>query len=281
MKFSERIGIIKAKDTIQVDFIDDDLRNGLWNAIQINFWDKIGSQYIGYSKYANFFNELWVKYFKLPLDTMNNETRLFRARIRDWFFHWDWYEVYDFIEYVANAESPTSSDRFIEFCNEILERELSGYRFINGLIAPITSELEVNEIDIAIKNSSDNTLVGVKTHLENALRMLSDRESPDYRNSIKESISAVESISKVLSTGSNHSLSSALDKLKGKINLHPALEKGFKQIYGYASDSDGIRHALMEESTCDFEDAKYMLVACSAFVNYLMVKADKAGIEIK
>lgn len=281
MKFSERIGIIKAKDTIQVDFIDDDLRNGLWNAIQINFLDKIGSRYISYSKYANFFNELWINHFKLPLDTMDDETTFLRTKIRDWFFQWDWYEIYDFIEYAANAESPASSDKFIEFCNEILERELSGYRFINGLIAPITSELEVSEIDIAIRKSSDNALVGVKTHLENALRLLSDRGSPDYRNSIKESISAVESISKVLSTGSNHSLSSALDNLKGKINLHPALEKGFKQIYGYTSDSDGIRHALMEESTCDFEDAKYMLVACSAFINYLMVKADKAGLEIK
>jgi hypothetical protein len=30
-----------------------------------------------------------------------------------------------------------------------------------------------------------------------------------------------------------------------------------------------------------FEDAKYMLVACSAFVNYLIVKADKAGIVLK
>ena len=108
-----------------------------------------------------------------------------------------------------------------------------------------------------------------------------DRESPDYRNSIKESISAVESISKVLSTGSRDTLGGALDKIKGKIKLHPALEKGFKQIYGYTSDTDGIRHALMEEPTCDFEDAKYMLVSCSAFVNYLIVKADKAGIKLK
>jgi hypothetical protein len=29
----------------------------------------------------------------------------------------------------------------------------------------------------------------------------------------------------------------------------------------------------MDESTVEFEDAKYMLVACSAFVNYLLAKA--------
>lgn len=32
----------------------------------------------------------------------------------------------------------------------------------------------------------------------------------------------------------------------------------------------------MEESNLAFEDAKFMLVSCSAFVNYLVAKAAKA-----
>ena len=39
-------------------------------------------------------------------------------------------------------------------------------------------------------------------------------------------------------------------------------------------------HALMDEPTLDIEDAKFMLISCSAFVNYLVVKAQKAGIAI-
>ena len=280
MKFSERQGIINAKDTLQIDFMDDGLRNGLWNAVKLYYFDKTGD-YIPESQYETFFNTLWHNYFKLPLDTMNNWAVTTKSEIRNWFFEWDWYEVYDFIEYITKINSPTNSNKFIEFCNKTLERDLSGYRFINGIIAPITSKLEIQEIDTALTNSSNTALVGVKTHLEDALRMLSDKESPDYRNSIKESISAVESIAKVLSSGAKHSLSSALDRIKGKIKLHSALEKGFKQIYGYTSDTDGIRHALMEESSCDFEDAKYMLVSCSAFINYLIVKADKSGITIE
>jgi len=281
MRFSERHGIIKAKDTIQVDYIDEDLQNGLWNAVQVFYLDNVGSKYISTSNYNGFFKNLWHNFFKLPLDTMDDWYNTTRLQIRGWFFQWEWYEIYDFIEFLAKTKSPSDSVKFIEFCNNIFEKELSGFRFINGIIAPITNELEIKEIDDAIINSTNNALVGAKTHIENALRMISDRESPDYRNSIKESISAVESISKVLSSGSKHSLGSALDKIKGKIKLHPALEKGFKQIYGYTSDTDGIRHALMEESTCDFEDAKYMLVSCSAFINYLIVKADKAGIKIE
>ena len=278
MKFSERIGIIKAKDTIQVDYIDDDLKNGLWNAVQVFYLDQVDSKYIDQSSYRDFFYVLWHNFFKLPLDEIDNWYGTTRLQIREWFFAWEWYEIYDFIEYITKIESNTSAEKFIVFCNELLEQELSGYRFINGIIAPITSESEVQEIDDAITNTANDKLIGVKTHLENALKLIANRDSPDFRNSIKESISAVESISKVLSSGSKNSLGSALDKLKGKIEIHPALERGFKQIYGYTSDSDGIRHALMEESKSDFEDAKYMLVACSAFVNYLLVKADKAGL---
>jgi len=69
----------------------------------------------------------------------------------------------------------------------------------------------------------------------------------------------------------------ALKKVGG---LHPALSGAFDKLYGYTSDAQGIRHGLMEEANLALEDAKFMLVACAAFVNYLLVKADKAGINL-
>ena len=67
---------------------------------------------------------------------------------------------------------------------------------------------------------------------------------------------------------------------EGRIELHSALKKGFKSIYGYTSDSDGIRHGmgLTEETNLDYEDAKFMLISCSSFINYLKVKASKADL---
>ncbi len=58
-----------------------------------------------------------------------------------------------------------------------------------------------------------------------------------------------------------------------KIGIHPALEKGFSSIYGYTSDADGIRHALLEKSTVDADDAQFFLVSCAAFGNYLIAKS--------
>ncbi|GAI53088.1 unnamed protein product, partial [marine sediment metagenome] len=67
--------------------------------------------------------------------------------------------------------------------------------------------------------------------------------------------------------------------VKGKIDLHPALEKAFDSLYGYTSDEGGIRHALMGVPDLDFEDAKFMLVSCAAFINYLKLKSLKGGIN--
>jgi len=66
-------------------------------------------------------------------------------------------------------------------------------------------------------------------------------------------------------------------KLEEQIGLHPALKASFSSLYGYTSDEGGIRHALMEEEKVDFNDAKFMLVVCSAFVSFVLSKTATMG----
>ncbi len=112
------------------------------------------------------------------------------------------------------------------------------------------------------------------------MKKLADRQNPDYRNSIKESISAVESLCCIIADGKKATLGDALKIIKDKIPLHTALEKAFQKLYGYTSNAEGIRHALMDESSLSQEDAIFMLVSCSTFTNYLVAKASKAGIKL-
>jgi hypothetical protein len=86
---------------------------------------------------------------------------------------------------------------------------------------------------------------------------------------MKESISAVEAACQVI-TGER---TATLGKALKKIGVHRAIEEGFLRIYGYPSDADGIRHALSDDSTVDVDDARFFLVACSAFANYLIAKS--------
>ncbi|MDM1551616.1 hypothetical protein [Empedobacter falsenii] len=112
--------------------------------------------------------------------------------------------------------------------------------------------------------------------METAIELFSNKTNPDYRNSIKESISAVESICIIITEDPKVTLGQALKKLEEKgIIINKALKSGFSNLYGYTSEGDGIRHGLMEESNLNQEDARYMLVTCSAFINYLIEKYNK------
>jgi len=63
-----------------------------------------------------------------------------------------------------------------------------------------------------------------------------------------------------------------IEKEKG-ILIHPSLSEAFKKLYGYTCDEGGIRHAMINDNEqVKQEDARFMLIACSAFVNYLTDK---------
>ncbi len=286
MKFSQRMGITPLTKLIQSEDIDMELRNSLWSTFKMYFLDKLNKRrsYSGECEFDFFLTVLWFTFYKLPIDKIPQDQSASEYIIRDTFYKYSWHQVYDFLEFIACLDTSIlkfDHDNFVGWCNTMLERENSAFRFIDDKIAPITNPTEIKEIEEAIELSGQfTTLKGANTHLKNSLDKLSDKKNPDYRNSIKESISAVESVAKAISKGKADTLGAALDKIKGKTKIHPALEKGFKQLYGYTSDSDGIRHALMDKSTCEFEDAKFMLVSCSAFINYLIAKATKFNIEL-
>lgn len=154
--------------------------------------------------------------------------------------------------------------------NMFFEEEYVGYRFIDGFISPISDHTEVE----AINSSLQNPFSAVREHISKANRLLSDRETPDYENSIKESISAVEAICQELlnDSGKQATLGKMLKRLEDEgIEIHSAMKEAFTKLYGYTSDANGIRHAGdIGGPSSTFEEAKFMLVSCSAFINYLM-----------
>lgn len=135
-----------------------------------------------------------------------------------------------------------------------------------GHLADVTSQEEIAMIEEAAR---DSRFAGVSAHIDRALELYADRENPDYRNSIKESISAVESIARVVSGSQKATLGDALKTIEKTGQLHPALKEGFLKLYGYTSDEQGIRHAMLDEPNLTAADARYFLVSCSSFVNYL------------
>jgi DNA-binding transcriptional ArsR family regulator len=172
-----------------------------------------------------------------------------------------WFDVYDLLEAILEV---IDDERLEETLNSYLERELAGYRIVDQLFVEITAADEIAAVEEAIEEGGS----GASEHLRTALSHLADRSAPDYRNSIKESICAVESMARVVTGNEKATLGEALKTLESN-GLHKALRDGFNKLYGYTSDEHGIRHAMLEEPNLTASDAKFFLVACSAFVNYL------------
>ena len=282
MRFSERIKKREVEVIIQIDSIDDELKNGLWNILTIYLFDPLQKNYsIENSSLKSLCISIWFSHFKEPIDTMPLYSDRIKNEIRSRFFNWDYLEIYDFVDFIAVSDNEYFyNEDYIEAMNFVLKRDLSGYRFVNGILTPIINEVEIGEIERAISSTTNGNLKGVNIHLSDALNKLSDKKNPDYRNSIKESISALESLCQKITGDQKAELGKALKILGSKLPIHRALEQGFIKIYGYTSDSDGIRHAMMEETNLDQEDALYMLIAVSSFINYLITKVNKAGLEI-
>lgn len=189
-------------------------------------------------------------------------------------------EVLDLLWYICYWLSVATNKCFNIFqkrFNDLFEREYVVYRFITGKIVPITDKIEMQEIEKAVQTPFE----GAQAQLQKALGFLSDREHPDYKNCVKESISAVESVCKVLANDPKAELGKALKSLIANgLIIHGSLKSAILALYGYASDEGGIRHAEREtESTVTFEEAKFMMVTCSAIVNYLVAEYGKHGAE--
>lgn len=190
---------------------------------------------------------------------------------------YEWYDKIDLIEYMIHQlrlrcksyrDYQRIINNFILLINDTFKRLNYAYRVVDNLVVEISDDQEVSVIEEALNQTSS-----VKTHLSEALKHLSNRPSPDYRNSIKESISAVEAICREL-TGAT-TLSEALNKLENNGVVIPKMLKvSFEKLYAYTNDkTTGIRHALIDNTeTPDYDEAKFMLVVCSAFVNYIQYK---------
>jgi|SRR5690554_159656 len=282
MRFSQKMGFMPIRESIQIGFIDEILENKLWNSINVDFFDKISDKKSpkGVSPKDNVCTTIFTDFFEGRIDEIpkyNGQISIlsFMKNLKNWFFYdSEWYEKYDFIEFIARIDSHSLNMRFAENCNRTLEQCLSGYRIINDSIIQITSEQEIVEIEEAFDRSSKWT--PVNTHLKTAINYLSNRENPEFRNSIKESISSIEALCGIISKNEALSLGKALKVIGEKNKLHNSLVKAFTSLYGFTSDSGGIRHSLTEDDIhVSFEDAKFMLVACSAFINYLIAKFEK------
>lgn len=270
--FSQRMGLAPIAPEFQLNNISGDLRNRLWSLLTSRCFDNVTFPSYSYnlSKSCNHYfysYAIWDQIFKKSIDTIPHQWSTAVQEIREWYFKAKWNQVYDLIDFCYKIAPKGEKQAYVFQANQILEQENSGFRFVGDEIVPITDVHEIDSIKAAMCYKGE--WEPISSHISTSLSLLSDKINPDFRNSIKESISAVESAARLLCGDIKATLGDATRLIERGGKLHPAMAKALSNLYGYTSDEGGIRHSMLDEPNLSFLDAKFMLVICTAFCNHL------------
>jgi len=279
MKFSEKYGY-QSKPPFQIEDMDEHLRMDIWNILYVNFFYEFNENGVK-SNFLEIASKIWNNIFRYDYEIfcngfdirINNQIPVF-IKLKNSYFKLKWFEIYDLIEIILKNyfENLNLKKEFTNQLNECFERNNAAYRIVNTKIIRITEKCEI----YSIEESSNNPHDSVQKHMNKSLNHFSDRENPDYENCVKESISAVESLCKIILKengikSDDFTLGHALNEMSKseEINLNEDFKDGFKNLFHFTSSTDGMRHGGIEEGNVNFDLAKLMLVTCSAFINYL------------
>ncbi|RIE06624.1 AbiJ-NTD4 domain-containing protein [Candidatus Cryosericum terrychapinii] len=282
--FTQRYGLAPVPALLSFSDVSKDLWNDLFNTLQIACSKEAEQGNLGQDIWTHFLHEPLGRIPRSDFSYKVSTTMVIEHVRYDWesqqrgYLYCPRHRVYDLVEFVyASQHSDSIREALQTAVNLDLKRDFASVSMIDGLIVPISDDEQRHTLEIAMQGP----LPEVYAQLHNALAFLADREKPAYGDSIKNAISAVESLCKRVVKNQKATLGDALKELKkAGVTIHPSLERAFGELYGYTSDKPGIRHALMGSDDTDQEDARYMLVTCSAFINYLMVKAGKVKIRL-
>jgi hypothetical protein len=265
-KFSQRIGARQPPKS-GLEEASAELRTALWNVLYKPAFpedDQHRERALAHARAM--WNHLgWRTDHIPPLPHQMRET------IAAEWFSCRWAEFFDLIEFTARllaTSFPPTRQQWFEMLNRILESKGCAYRFIAERLVPLTNTAEATEV----ARGAESGIPAVAAHIREALKLLPPNVGANPRDSIKESISAVEAALKHLTGGPSATLTEGLAAFEAKYGpFHPSLRRGLSILYGYVTDENGTHHALIEEPAgVTGDDARFMLVTCSAFANYLV-----------
>lgn len=288
LSFSQRYGYEALPKPMQLEEISEDLRRCIWNETSrllvankgVNNADVTGlwnvdRVYFISSKMKNFVKRVVGEYKKEPEEEISTDYMSAENFFRNVILGEKFNKTLDFIETIINDPDQLLSAQKIQTLFEQhgaayrLDTTRSPYRFF-----PCASKEQCDATQIAIETLQDSGMSGASTHLRRATSHLNSQQ---FSDSIANSIKAVESVARLIDQSAK-TLGPALTSLEEKgILKHAALKEAFKKLYGYASDEEGIRHALTDKGNANvgIDEAVFMFGACASFAAYLASKHQK------
>ena len=274
LTFSQREGKAPLPEPMRLKHISEDFRNLVWFAVDnvIRQGTDVYEEYSDNASMPLIVLDYTVRVLHWSHDSIDHSPRLHQEMLREIILEQDYDHVLTLVEFIlCHNHCPQQLQKDLK--NAFKEVPLAyAVQIINGLptIVPRFSGESGSATQQAIEAIEQSGPAGAKTHLHDAAEAINDKR---YADAVRESIHAVESVARTIDPNAGKTLGPALTSLeKAGVLNHPSLRDGFKKLYGYTSDKQGIRHALLEEGAADvdLDDAVFMFGACASFAAYLV-----------
>lgn len=271
LTFAQAEGVEPLPSQLQLRTISSELSAALWAMVHTSLDEAIivpsvygGSTYLD-DPWKSMLKRWWVVSQHRNIDEFPSPSKI-HGIVKAIVTSRNYIEVFEFIQFIIRQKE--CSPGFSNAIGLALEKCRAPYRIIDKTIMPIVSDEEAKIITEAISSAAQTDAEGPRAHLKLSGIELSNG---NWAASVRESIHAVEAAALILEPSAN-TLGPALSKLEQSISLSPALKKAFGALYGYSSDQEGIRHALIFKDKADVSEreAMFMFGVCASFVSYLL-----------
>ena len=281
LTFSQREGYEPLPEPMRLEFLSDDLRRELCNVLHLLLIeekamrkrDKIWAS-------ANILSEYNKKpkdeYSALDKDEDEDSVLVEHYGLYSRILLYDpCNRVLDIIEIIANIGANSQLNNMFK---SLFEQHLAAYYLDLSrqphMFYPRCNKEQGDAAIKAIYTIQENGMNASASYLRKSAAHINAQQ---YGASIADSIHAVESVARSIDKTAL-SLDQALDNLeKQGLQIIPALKGEFTKLYGYTSDEQGIRHAVIDKDSPEIglDEAMFMFGACASFAAYLVSKHQK------
>ena len=173
-----------------------------------------------------------------------------------------------FIYGVFHEQGIYPADTYVTGINKALKNS-PNYYFDDGKFILKRSAA----IEEAINRAETSRYEQARSHIKEAATLLYNYDKPNYGGSMAASIKALELVVREI-TGKKD-IKRGIHNLEEKgIKLHGKFQEAIINLYDFTSN-DGVRHAHPNPVQNDEETALFMLVVCSAIINFIEARLPK------
>ena len=273
--FSQAQGYEDLPSQLKLEELPEQARVHIWNVFYVHLEDALESHVDGdypTQEWATIMRHFYVWHDFVPLDELDIRYNVVLNDLKNRILRLPFNQVFDLIQFVMrHSECP---DQFTILMKKVFKRCRLAYAITKDnpvTIIPSITNAEGESIVASINELTTAGLAGSASHLRKSAERINNNE---WADSVRESIHAVESVARQIAPDKSHTLAQALKSIGTGGSLHPALIEACKRLYGYTSDEEGIRHAMLDrkDSSVGKDEAIFMLGACASFASYLWRK---------